>query len=86
MRSAGHQSTRPHFLFMHLLYLDDSGSAANQDEEYLVLAGVSVYEAQVHWLTEQLDKLAESIAPEDPQGVEFHASEIFSRRSHPWKA
>ena len=27
---------------MHLLYLDDSGSASNRDEDYLVLGGVSV--------------------------------------------
>ncbi|GAG28924.1 unnamed protein product, partial [marine sediment metagenome] len=33
---------------MHLLYLDDSGSTGNPNEEYLVLGGVSVYEAQPH--------------------------------------
>ncbi len=27
------------FLFMHLLYLDDAGSAANKNEEYLVVNG-----------------------------------------------
>lgn len=71
---------------MHLLYLDDSGSAGNANEDYLVLAGVSVFEAQVHWATRQLDKLAETICPDNPHGVEFHASEIFSRRSEPWKS
>lgn len=70
---------------MHLLYLDDSGSSKNPTEEYLVLGGVSVSEAQVHFLTEELDKLAETINPADPQGVEFHASEIFARRNAPWK-
>jgi hypothetical protein len=69
---------------MHLLYLDDSGSSPNQKEEYLVLAGVSVYEAQSHWVTRNLDELAESIDPHDPYKVEFHASEIFSRRQPPW--
>ena len=71
---------------MHLLYLDDSGSAGNPNEEYLVLAGVSVFEAQVYWATNQLDKLAETIRPDNPHGVEFHASEIFSRRVEPWKS
>ena len=32
---------------MHLLYLDDAGSAGNKREEYLVLGGVSVYEAPI---------------------------------------
>ena len=70
---------------MHLLYLDDSGSADNPNEEYLVLGGVSVFEAQAHWFTQQLDNLAQTIDPSDPHGVEFHASEIFGRRNHPWR-
>ena len=70
---------------MHLLYLDDAGSAANPNEQYLVLGGVSVFEAQSQWITQQLDNLAEGINPCDPHGVEFHASETFSRRSWPWK-
>ena len=71
---------------MHLLYLDDSGSAGNPTEEYLVLGGVSVFEAQANWITRRMDELAESIDPRDPHGVEFHASEIFSRRREPWKS
>ena len=71
---------------MHLLYLDDSGSVANAGEEYLVLGGVSVYEAQVGWITRRLDEIAESIHPEgNPHLVEFRASEIFSRRRPAWK-
>ncbi len=70
---------------MYLLYLDDSGSAGNQDEEYLVLGGVSIYEAQAHWITTELDTLAQSIDADDPHSVEFHASEVFSRRRPPWQ-
>ena len=70
---------------MHLLYLDDAGSVGNADEQYLVLGGVSVFEAQSHWITQELDKLAENISPGDPHSVEFHASETYSRRSEPWK-
>ena len=69
---------------MHLLYLDDSGSASNAKEQYLVLGGVSVFEAQSHWITVELDKLAENIS-ENPHEVEFHASTTFSGRSAPWK-
>ncbi len=71
---------------MHLLYLDDSGSAANKAETYLVLGGVSVYEAQAHHIALKMDDLAESIDPQNPASVEFHASAIYARRDHPWKA
>ena len=48
---------------MHLLYLDDSGAVSNANEQYLVLGGISVFEAQIHWITQQLDTLAENIDP-----------------------
>ena len=70
---------------MHLLYLDDAGSAKNQAEDYFVLGGVSIFEPQVHWVTQKLDQLAQSICPDEPDSVEFHASEIFSRRAAPWR-
>lgn len=70
---------------MHLLYMDDAGSAGNPKEEYLILGGVSLFESQVHWITEQLNELAESICPGDPHSVEFHASEIFRRHDAPWR-
>ena len=69
---------------MHLLYLDDSGSAGNATEDYLVLGGVSIFEAQAHWFTQQMDQLAETISAGDPHNLEFHASEIFARRCTPW--
>ena len=69
---------------MHLIYLDDAGSPGNDTEDYFVLGGVSIFEAQCHWITQKLDELAASIDPSNPQGIEFHASEIFARRSHPW--
>ena len=70
---------------MHLLYLDDAGSANNPNEEYLILGGVSIYESQAQWVTQELDKLAQSIQPADPHSLEFHASEIFARRMAPWR-
>jgi len=76
------------FLFplpMHLLYLDDSGSASNADEDYLVLGGISIYEAQAYWITQEMDKLATTINASDPHSIEFHASEIFSRKKGPWR-
>lgn len=71
---------------MFLLYLDDSGSVDNPHEQFLVLGGVCIYERQVHFFTQELDKIACRLRPSDPDSVEFHASEIFSRRVDPWKA
>jgi hypothetical protein len=70
---------------MHLLYLDDSGSAPNRNEKHFVLAGLSIFERQIYFIANQLDQLAASIWPEAPDRVEFHASEIFSGRIMPWK-
>lgn len=69
---------------MHLLYLDDSGSIANKNEEYFVLGGVCVPETSVYWLSNQLEKIATTIAPGNSRQIEFHASEIFSGRRFPW--
>jgi hypothetical protein len=77
-------TTRLHFLFMHLLYLDDSGSVKNKGEEYIILGGISIFENQSYYLSKELDKIAQSIDPTNPSSVEFHASEIFSRKNWPW--
>jgi hypothetical protein len=70
---------------MYLLYLDDAGSPGNGSERYFVLGGVCVYEAQVDWFGRELDKLATPFQAANPEELEFHASEIFSRRTNPWK-
>jgi hypothetical protein len=69
---------------MYLLYLDDSGSAANTGEKNLVLGGISVFEAHIKWFIDQLDAIAAKLYPTNPREVEFHASEIFSGRKPPW--
>lgn len=50
-----------------------------------MLGGVSVFEDQAANLTRDLDNLAASFSAADPASIEFHASEVFSRRSSPWK-
>lgn len=69
---------------MYILYLDDAGSPGNSSEEYFVLGGICVYEAQVDWFSREIDKLATPYAG-NPEDIEFHASTIFSRREEPWK-
>lgn len=69
---------------MHLLYLDDAGSMKNSSESFIVLGGVSVSEVQASELSLELEKLAATIDPQNPASIEFHASEIFARRTAPW--
>lgn len=78
MRFAGRKSARlPRLHFscaMHLLYLDGSGSAANPNEERLVLGGVSVYESPSRWVTQELDRLAANVGgqPADSSAPLLH--------------
>lgn len=71
---------------MHLLYLGDAGSVANPDDKHFVLAGISVFERQAHWLQLELDQLAESLAQRlgnpTPETLEFHGNPI--RKGSGW--
>ncbi len=69
---------------MHLLYLDDSGSVHNKAEKNIVIGGISVFERDLRWFVTQMDDLAREIDAENYRQIEFHASEIFSRRKAPW--
>lgn len=40
---------------MYLLYLDDAGSPGNAAEEYFVLGGICVFEAQVDWFSREVN-------------------------------
>lgn len=62
---------------MHFLYLDDSGSAQNKADNHIILAGVSVFERQTHWLSGAMDRVAADVWPDD-SNIEFHAQEMFS--------
>ena len=69
---------------MQFLYLDDSGSPGNPNEDYVVLGGVCVPEASVHWLSSELENLAKRFDNAHPELVEFHAAEIFRGKNYPW--
>ena len=69
---------------MHLLYLDDSGSPGNVNEQYFVLGGICVPESSVRWLSHQLEIIAIQYNPDEPGKVEFHAAEIFRGKEPPW--
>lgn len=59
---------------MYLLYVDESGNAADSEQQHLVLAGVCVFERQTYWLAKALDRIAARFDRADPQNVELHGS------------
>lgn len=50
------------------------------------MAGVCVFEHKIYWLRKYLDDLAAEIYPDNPNIIEFHASDIFSGKDEPWKS
>lgn len=69
---------------MYLLYLDDSGSPDNKNEQYFVLGGICLPETSVRWLSHQIETIAEKYSLGNPNQVEFHAAEIFRGKIPPW--
>ena len=63
---------------MHLLYLDESGAANDPNQQYFVLAGVSVFERETHWVEQELNNVAQRFSPSDPHAVELHGSPMRS--------
>jgi hypothetical protein len=70
---------------VHLLYLDESGSVADPNQEYFVLAGVSVFERTTHWVEQKLNAIAEPFAPHAPHTIELHGSPMRPGRDG-WKS
>lgn len=65
---------------MQLLYLDDSGSVGNAADKHIILAGLSVPEKQPFWFSRSIDDIAQRVWPDNPQGLEFRGSDMFSGR------
>ncbi|MCX2830435.1 DUF3800 domain-containing protein [Microbulbifer thermotolerans] len=69
---------------MFLLYVDESGSPGDPNQQHFVLAGLSVFERETHWIEEQLNAIAARFNPADPYSVELHGSPMRSGRGE-WK-
>lgn len=63
---------------MYLLYLDDAGSVSNAADRHIVLAGIALFERQVHFLDGLLNGLANEVHPTCPTDIEFHASHMLN--------
>lgn len=70
---------------MHLLYVDESGSAADSSQQHFVLAGVSVFERKTHWVEQDLNAIASRFDSVRPHSVELHGSPMRSGKEG-WKA
>ncbi len=66
---------------MHLLYVDHSGDPADPNLKYVVLAGVSLFERQGHWISSALDNIAANFDPANPERVELHGSPMRQGRN-----
>jgi len=72
---------------MHLLYLDESGSVADASQDHFVLAGLSIYERQAHWVEQKLNNIAArfSVDPTQAYSIELHGSPMRGGRGE-WRA
>lgn len=70
---------------MYLLYADDSGSPKDPNQQYFVLAGVAVFERQVHWLGRALDSVVAPFDATAQRPLELHGSPML-RGSDGWSA
>ena len=61
---------------MHLLYADESGSIADPNQRYFVLAGVCVFETGTYWIEQELNDLVRKFQPEDTYSLELHANHM----------
>ena len=71
---------------MYLLYLDDSGSVKNPNEQHFVLAGIAVFERQIYHLISTTDEFVSSLNLGRAHDVELHGSVMASGKKTPWKA
>lgn len=59
---------------MYILYLDESGT--HSDARCFVLAGIAVFEREIHWFAQDVDALQHRYFPDITEPIEFHASKL----------
>ena len=67
-------------LTMYLLYLDASGTVLDPTENYIIMAGVAIFERQIYYAVKKLDEIAATINPHHPEEIEFHGSVMYHAR------
>lgn len=70
---------------MYLFYADDSGSPDDPNGQFFVLAGLSIFERQTHWLDQEISRIAQRFESYFGEGqCELHGSPMHSGRDG-WK-
>ncbi len=69
---------------MYLLYADESGTIGDKNQEIFILAGISVFERQTHWLSQELDNIVRSIHIDMDGNIELHGSPMFGGKKE-WR-
>lgn len=69
---------------MHLLYLDESGTANDPDRTHFILAGVSFFERSTHWAEQSLNAVVETLTSADAHELELHGSPMYGGRGR-WR-
>ena len=71
---------------LFILYLDESG--VHGEASYFVLAGLAVFEREIHWFSQDLDNLQQEYFPEENEPIFFHARQLRVRETdqleEPW--
>ena len=65
---------------MYVLYLDESGTQGDE-ASYFVLAGLAVFEREIHWYAQDLNDLQSQYFPAVDEPVHFHATTLRARES-----
>lgn len=62
------------YFHMYILYLDESGM--HGEARYFVLAGIAVFEREIHWYAQDLDALQARYFPAVAEPIEFHSADL----------
>jgi hypothetical protein len=62
---------------MHLLYSDESGTTSDPNQAHFVLAGISLFERQSFWISNELDKIVSKFEPTEINSVELHGNHMY---------
>ena len=69
---------------MYLLYVDESGSTNDPNQDFFILSGIVVSERRTHWIEQSMNKIAQRFSPDTPYDFELHGSPMRSGRNE-WK-
>jgi hypothetical protein len=71
---------------LYILYLDESGT--HGEASYFVLAGLAVFEREIHWFSQDMDLLEREYFPGENGPLFFHARQLRVQQSErlpePW--